>query len=46
MDPKIEIKQFAAKEGQKVEAWLGTNLVPLSVGITLGLIAGYLIHLL
>lgn len=45
-DPKIEIAKFAAKEEHKVEAWFGTNLVPLAVGFALGIIAGYLIHLL
>lgn len=45
-DPKIDIKQFASQQEHKVEAWLGTNLVPLAVGLILGIIAGYLIHLL
>ena len=45
-DPKIEIAKFAAKEDHKVEAWFGTNLVPLAVGLTLGIIAGYAIHFL
>lgn len=46
MDPKIEIKQFAAKEEQAAKAWLGTNWVPFSVGTSVGLVLGWLIHLL
>lgn len=42
-DPKIDIKQFAVKEEQAARAWLGSNLVPLAVGIALGLTAGFLI---
>jgi len=45
-DPKIDIKAFAVKEEQAARAWLGTNWVPFGVGTSLGLIVGWLIHLL
>lgn len=37
-DPKIEIKNFALKEEQAARAWFGTNWVPVSVGIVIGLL--------
>ena len=43
-EPKIEIKAFAAKEEQKAKAWCGTNLVPLSVGILIGIVVMVVIH--
>lgn len=42
-DPKIDIKQFAAKEEQAAKAWLGSNLVPLALGIAIGLLMGWTI---
>ena len=45
-DPKIDIKQFAAKEELAARAWFGTNLVPFSVGASVGLVLGWLIHVL
>ena len=43
-DVKTEIKQFAAKEEQAARAWFGTNWVPVSVGIVIGLVAGWAIY--
>lgn len=43
-DPKIEIAKFAAKEEQAAKAWLGTNVVPLAVGILIGIVAMVVIH--
>jgi len=38
IDPKIDIKQFATKEEKIVEAWFGSNWIPFSVGLVLGII--------
>lgn len=45
VDPKIDIKQFAAKEEAAAKAWFGSNLVPLGAGIAIGLAVSWLIHL-
>lgn len=43
-DIKTEIKQFAGKEEQAVRAWFGSNLVPLGIGIVIGLVVSFVIH--
>jgi len=44
MDPKVQIQKFAAKEEKAVKAWFGSNLVPLSAGIVIGIVAELIIH--
>ncbi len=44
IDPKIEIAQFVAKEEQAAKAWFGSNIVPLGVGIAIGIIVMAIIH--
>lgn len=43
-DPKIDIKQFIAKEEIAAKAWFGSNWVPFAIGLFVGLLAGLLIH--
>lgn len=43
-DVKTEIKSFVAKEDQVAKAWFGSNLVPVGVGIVIGLIVSFVIH--
>ena len=43
-DPKIDIKDFAIKEETAAKAWMGTNWVPVSVGIVIGFLAELIIY--
>jgi hypothetical protein len=44
-DPiKTDIKSFAAKEEAAAKAWLGTNWVPFSVGLVIGIVVMVLLH--
>lgn len=44
MDPKIQIQQFAAREEKTAKAWFGSNIVPLSAGIVIGIVVEIIIH--
>lgn len=43
-DPKIDIKQFVAKEETAAKAWFGSNWVPVAVGIVIGMALEFIIH--
>lgn len=40
----IKISQFEVKEEPVVAAWMGTNLVPLGVGLVVGIVVMVIIH--
>lgn len=44
MDPKIQIQQFAKKEEKAAKVWFGSNIVPLSAGIVIGIVVELIIH--
>lgn len=43
-DIKTEIHQFEVKEAEIAKAWMGTNLVPLGVGLVIGIVVTVIIH--
>lgn len=43
-DPKIDIKQYIAKEELAAKAWFGTNWVPFAMGLVVGILSMVLLH--